>query len=515
MNARSRGKEAADRAVKFVRSLMHGKGKWYGINFNLMPWQEKIIRDIFGTLNPDGTRQYRTAYIEIPRKNGKTELGAAIALYLLFGDAEKGGEIYSAAGDTDQASLVYSAATPMVRQSPVLRANSRIIDSRKRIIYPRYGSFYRVISAEAKTKHGFNASGVIFDELHVQPNRDLWDALTTSGGTRTQPLTVAITTAGYDRHSICYEQHDYAERIIKGVIEDPTFYPVIYAAGEGDDWEDERTWQKANPALGNFRSLEEMRVLYRKAKNVAALQNTFKRLYLNIWTSQETRWIDIAKWDKTAGKVDKDDLKGKQCYAALDLSSTTDITALVLLFPVEDKYKVLPFFFIPEDNIEERVRKDGVPYDVWIREGFITATPGNVIDYQFIEDRIDSLSRTYQVKEMAYDPWNATMLTQRLADKGMTMVEVRQGFGSLSAPTKQLEALILSKKIYHGGNPVLRWMADNVMVKQDAAGNLKPDKEKSKEKIDGIVALIMAVDRATRSKTAKPSVYEDRGVITI
>ena len=515
MNAKKRGKEKADRAVRFVKSLKHGKGKWYGINFNLMPWQEKIIRDIFGTLNPDGTRQYRTVYIEIPRKNGKTELGAAIALYLLFGDAEKGGEIYSAAGDTDQASLVYSAAAPMVRQSPTLSKNSRIIDSRKRIIYPRYGSFYRVISAEAKTKHGFNASGVIFDELHVQPNRDLWDALTTSGGTRTQPLTVAITTAGYDRHSVCWEQHDYAERILNGVIEDPTFYPVIYAAGKDDDWENEKTWQKANPALDNFRSLEEMKVLYRKAKNVAALQNTFKRLYLNIWTSQETRWIDISKWDATSGSVDNEDLKGKKCFAALDLSSTTDITALVLLFPVEDTYKVLPFFFIPQDCIEERVRRDGVPYGVWIKEGYVTATPGNVIDYQFIEDRIDSLCKIYQVQEMAYDPWNATMLTQRLADKGMTMVEVRQGFGSLSAPTKQLEALILSKKIHHGANPVLRWMADNVMVKQDAAGNLKPDKEKSKEKIDGIVALIMAVDRATRSKTTKPSVYEDRGVITI
>ena len=508
-------RKKADDAVEFIKSLKHGKGKWYGINFNLMPWQEKIIRDIFGTLNPDGTRQYRTAYIEIPRKNGKTELGAAVALYLLFGDAEKGGEIYSAAGDTDQASLVYSAAAPMVRQSPALSNNSRIIDSRKRIIYPRYGSFYRVISAEAKTKHGFNASGVIFDELHVQPNRDLWDALTTSGGTRTQPLTVAITTAGYDRYSVCYEQHDYGQRILNGVIEDPTFYPVIYAAGKDDDWEDEGTWKKANPALGNFRSLEEMRVLYRKAKNIAALQNTFKRLYLNIWTSQETRWIDIAKWDATKGKVAEEDLKGRQCYGALDLSSTTDITALILLFPEGDTYEVLPFFFIPKDNIEERVRKDGVPYGAWIREGYIFATPGNVIDYQYIEDKIESLAKTYQIREMAYDPWNATMLTQRLQDKGMVMVEVRQGFGSLSAPTKQLEALILSKKISHGANPVLRWMADNVMVKQDAAGNLKPDKEKSKEKIDGIVALVMAVDRATRSKTGKPSVYEDRGVITI
>ena len=489
-------KEKADDAVKFIKSLKHSKGKWAGENFKIAYWQEKIIRDIFGTVNPSGTRQYRTAYIEIPRKNGKSELSAAIALYLLFADEEQGAEIYSAAGDRDQAALVFNAATPMVRSAKPLYKRSKIIDSVKRIAIHSTNSFYRVISAESKTKHGFNASGVIFDELHVQPNRDLWDVLTTSGGTREQPLTVAITTAGYDRHSICWEQHEYALRILAGIIKDPTFYAAIYAAEEDDDWTDENVWYKANPALGDFRNLEEMRTLFNKAKNVPALQNTFKRLYLNIWTSQETRWMEIEKWDESEGKVEPEELKGKICYGGLDLSSTTDITSLVLVIPVDGEYKVIADFFIPADNIEQRIKRDRVPYDTWIQQGYIKTTPGNVIDYKFIEDTIDNYAREFDIYEMAYDPWNATMLTQRLAENGMQMVEVRQGFASMSAPTKQLETLILQKKIHHGGNPVLRWMFDNVMVKQDANGNLKPDKENSKEKIDGIVSLIMAVSRA-------------------
>ena len=505
--------EKADRAVNFIKSLKHSKGKWAGQPFNLAYWQEKIIRDIFGTINEEtGKRQYRTAYIEIPRKNGKSEIAAAIALYLLFADGEKGAEIYSAAGDRDQASLVFNAAAPMVHTNPILEGMSKTIDSVKRIVIYSTNSFYRVIYAESKTKHGFNASGVIFDELHVQPNRDLWDVLTTSGGTREQPLTVAITTAGFDRYSICWEQHEYARKLIDGVIEDPTFYPVIYTADENDDWTDENVWFKANPALEDFRSLDEMRVLFNKAKNIPALQNTFKRLYLNIWTSQETRWMEIERWDETEGEVNPDELKKKVCYGGLDLSSTIDLSAFVLVFSVDDVFKVLPVFFIPADNIEARVKKDRVPYDVWIRQGYIIATPGNVIDYSFIEAKIYELAKEYEIEEIAYDPYNATMLTQRLADNGLTMVEVAQGFKSISPPTKQLETLILQKKIHHGGNPVLRWMFDNVMLKQDAEGNLKPDKEKSREKIDGIIALILAISRAMVNLNVA-SVYEERGLV--
>jgi len=509
-------KEKADRAVNFIKSLKLSDGKWYGNHFNLMPWQEKIIRDIFGTIKEDGTRQYRTAYIEVPRKNGKTNLGAGIALYLLFADSEMGSEIYSAAGDRDQATLVYNVASAMIRQSPALLKRCKIIDSTKRIVVYSTNSFYRVLSAEHKTKHGVNAHGVIFDELHIQPNRDLWDVLTTSSGTRTQPLIVAITTAGYDKNSVCWEQHDYALKVKNGVIKDPTFYPVIYAAEEGDDWEDEKVWFKANPALGEFRSLDEMRSLYEKAKQTPALQNTFKRLYLNIWTQQETRWIPIEKWDACPDRINPEELEGRVCYGGLDLSTTTDLSAFVLAFPFDDEVKVLPFAFIPRERMREKIRVDFVNYDLWEQQGYIIATEGNVVDYNTIEAVIKDCLEKYQVKSIAYDRWNATKTVQDLiADGYEHMIPIGQGFQSLNAPTKYLETLILNRQLNHGGNPLLRWNFDNVMMTQDPAGNIKPDKSKSNQRIDAIVALIMALDGVIRNESDSSSVYDNREILVL
>ncbi len=505
----------ADKAVKFINSLKHTKGRWHGKPFELIEWEEKIVRDIFGTLNPDGTRQYRTAFIELAKKNGKTELGAAIALLLLAADDEIGAEIYSAAVNRDQAGLVFDVAAGMVVQHDVLPKYLKIIDSRRRIVFYGTDSYYQVLSADVPSKHGNNPHGVIFDELHAQKTRELWDVLTFDADiTRVQPLLFVITTAGYDKNSICYEQYDYAKKVQSGIIVDPTFYSAIYELDEGDNWEDENNWIKANPSLGVTFSIDRIRKSYKKAKDVPANENLFKRFRLNKWTSQETRWMEIIKWDESDGKVEPEELKGKICYGGLDLSSTTDLSAFVLVFPAGDVYKVVPLFFIPADNIEQRVRRDRVPYDEWVRQGYIIATPGNVIDYKFIEDTIYKYAKEFEIEEIAYDPWNATMLTQRLAENGLTMVEVRQGFASMSAPTKQLETLILQKKIHHGGNPVLRWMFDNVMVKQDAEGNLKPDKEKSKEKIDGIVSLIIAISRAMVNINNQ-SVYENRGIIMI
>ena len=406
---------------------------------------------------------------------------------------------------------MFDAATPMVYSSDRYSKKGKVIDSTKRIIDPKTNSFYRAISSESKTKHGFNAHGVIFDELHVQPNRDLWDVLTTSGGTREQPLTVAITTAGWDKESICYEQHLYTLKVISGVHKDPTFYGVIYAADEEDDWTDEKVWYKANPALGDFRSLEEMRTLFNKAQEVIALQNTFKNLYLNIWTEQETRWMAIEKWDACNGYVGLTKLKKQVCYCGLDLSTTTDLSAFVMMFLIEGIWKVVPLFFLPEDCMHERVRRDKVRYDVWAEQGYITLTPGNVIDYKFIEDTIYQHAERYEIESIGYDPYNATEITQRIADEGIQMVDVRQGMASMSAPSKQLETWILQKKIHHGGNPVLRWMFNNVMMKKDANANMKPDKEKSIEKIDGIIALIIAVSQAMLGLDSR-SVYQHQGI---
>lgn len=505
--------EAADRAVSFIRLLKHTKDKWAGVPFNLMPWQEnEILRPLFGCLNKDGLRQYRTCYVEVPRKNGKSEIAAAIALYLLFADGQPGAEIYSAAADRDQASLVFNVAAQMIRQSPALMKRCKIIDSQKRIVVHKTASFYRAISSEAYSKHGFNPSGIIFDEVHAQPHRDLWDVLTTATGARSQPLIFAVTTAGFDRNSICYELHDYGQKILNRVVDDPTFLPVIYSAADDDDWTDEKVWARANPALGEFRNIDEMRQMCKRAQETPALEMTFRRLYLNQWTNSEVRWMRMADWDATAGMVIPERLIGRDCYAGLDLSSTTDLTALVLVFPMDDgTYEAIPHFWIPKDTMLEKEKRDRVPYGVWVRQGLVTATDGNVIDYKAVQEKLREYRELYRIQEIAFDRWGATKLSQDLTDDGFLMVGFGQGFGSMSAPTKELMTLVLNKRLVHGGNPVLRWNADNVVVRTDPAGNIKMDKSKSTNKIDGMYALVMALDRAI--KHANPtSVYEERGM---
>lgn len=488
----------------FESRLQHTDGKWAGMPFVLTDWQrDEIVRPLFGTLNPDGTRQYRTVYLEIGRKNGKSELAAGIALYMLLADGENGAQVYGAASDRDQAALVFNVAANMVRRNPLLAKMCKIVDSQKRIVVPSTGSFYRAIPADAAGAHGYNASAIIVDELHAQPNRELWDVLTTSTGAREQPLIFTITTAGFDRKSICWEQHRYAEKIISGTVEDPTFLAHIWAVDEEEDWTDESVWPKANPALGDFRNIDEMRTLARKAKETPALENTFRRLYLSQWTQSETRYIPMDKWAATAGVVDVEELKGRECYAGLDLATTTDIAALVLVFPPVDDgdiFRLLPFFWIPEDNMHDRIKRDRVPYDVWVRDGHVTATPGNVIDYAFIQHQLNELADFFFIKEVAFDRWGAAKISQDLMNDGFTMVQFGQGFASMSAPTKEMLALVLQERLHHGDNPVLRWMCDNLVVRMDPAGNVKPDKEKSTEKIDGMVAMIMGLDRAIKHK---------------
>ena len=508
----------ARRAVEFIQKLKHTKGEYAGHNFILQDWQrDKIIRPLFGTVNPDGTRQYRTCYVELPRKNGKTTIASAIALYLLYADSEAGCEIYSAANDRQQAALVFNEAAAMVRQEHNLFNISKIIDSQKRIVYHRFNSFYCAISAEAYTKWGINAHGIIYDELHAAPDRDLWDTLTTSTGSRRQPLTLVITTAGFDRNSICWEQHNYALKVQNGIIEDPTFLPVIFSAPEDADWKDEKVWKSSNPALGTFRNIDEMRTLCKKAQETAALEMTFRRLYLNQWVNSVERWLPMDAWDACNIQVDLKSLQGRTCYAGLDLSSTTDLTALALVFAADDgTCDVLTYFWIPGDTAIQKERKDRVPYRTWAKKGLITLTEGNVIDYKYIKHTLEKLREKYDIAEIAFDRWGATKLSQDLIDAGFLMVPFGQGFASMSAPTKELMNLVLSKKIRHGGHPVLRWNCDNLVVRTDPAGNIKPDKEKSTQKIDGMVALTMAIDRASRhSKLVDTSIYEDHGMVTL
>ena len=507
----------ADRAVTFIENLKHTKGKWDGKPFWLLPWQEQIIRDIFGIVDEDGHRQFRTAYVEIGKKNGKSELAAAVALYLLYADNEPSAEVYGAAADRQQASIVFDVARRMVEKAPALYKRSKIATATKRIVNYSNAGFYQVLSAEVGTKHGLNVSGLVLDEVHAQPNRKLYDVLTKgSGDAREQPLYFLITTAGTDRESICYELHQKAMDLMSDRKIDPTFYPVVYGLSDEDDWHDEANWYKANPSLGQTIQIDRVRDMYREALDNPAEENVFKQLRLNMWVSSLTRFIPEQIFDLGNDPVVMQDLIGRECYGGLDLSSTDDITAFVLVFPPrteDEKYILLPYFWIPEDTIPVRVRRASVPYDVWRQQGYINATEGNVIHYGFIEKFIERLGEKYHIMNIAFDRWGATQMTQDLEGMGFTVVPFGQGYASMSPPTKEFYKLMMEGRIVHGGNPVLRWMAGNVVVDTDPAGNIKCTKAKSAEKIDGIVAAIMALDQCIRHQVEpQGSVYDERGL---
>lgn len=659
----------ADRAVRFIENLCHTKGRWAGKPFWLLPWQEQIIRDIFGIVKEDDMRQFRTAYVEIPKKNGKqlaldtpiptpqgftnmgdlkvgdtvfdengipchvvakspvddteqaykltfkdgtsiiagerhlwnieidssgklvstreiyemntdikivsskcpetsnkdilqhweashgnnpryhylldiqpidhpvkmqciqvdspshqylagpsfvpthnSELAAAIALYLLYADNEPSAEVYGAAADRQQASIVFDVAKRMVEMTPALLKRSKIMAATKRLVNYSNVGFYQVLSAEVGTKHGLNVSGLVLDELHAQPNRSLVDVLTKgSGDARTQPLYFLITTAGTDRNSICYEYHTKAKDILEGRRIDPSFYPVIYGLDDGDDWNAEESWYKANPSLGYTITIDRVRDAHREALTNPAEENVFRQLRLDQWVGSAVAWIPEHIYDRGNLPIDLEKLRGRECYAGLDLSSTSDITAFVLVFPPlhdGEKYIVVPHFWLPRETLDLRVRRDHVPYDVWERMGLFHITEGNVVDYNFVRKTINELHTMYNIKEIAADRWNATQLITDLEGDGFTVVPMGMGFKDMSPPMKELYKLILEGQFIHGGNPVLRWMAGNVVAEIDAAENIKPSKKKSTEKIDGIVAWIMALDRCIRHEM-QGSVYDE------
>lgn len=510
-------KKKADRAVTFIENLCHTKGKWAGTPFWLLPWQEQLIRDIFGIVKADGNRQFRTAFVEICKKVGKSELAAAVALYLLYADNEPSAEVYGAAADRQQASIVFDVAKQMVEMSPALMKRSKLMGATKRIVNYSNAGYYQVLSAEVGGKHGFSVSGLVFDEIHTQPNRQLYDVLTKgSSDARQNPLHFIITTAGNDRHSIAYELHTKAVDILEGRRVDPTFYPVVYGLKDDEDWEDEANWYKVNPSLGYTVDIERLRDAYREAKQNPADEVTFKWLRCNMWVSSTVAWIPDAIYMRGNESIEAASLEGRDCYAGLDLSSTGDITALVLIFPPRDeneKYVLLPYFWIPEETIPRRVKANSVPYDIWEKQGYIMSTEGNVIHYDFIEKFIMYLSEKYHILEIAVDRWNATQMIQNLEGEGFSIIPFGQGFSSMSAPTKEFYRLLMEGRIIHGGNPVLRWMAGNVVIDTDPAGNIKVTKAKSKEKIDGIVAAIMALDRCIRQEGQSGSVYDERGLL--
>jgi len=479
---------------------------FYGQPFMLLDWQYQILWDVYGTVNEKGYRQYRYAYLEIPKKNGKTTLIAGLGLYHLTCDGP-GGQIYCCAADRGQAELVYKAAVQMVNQEPELDYEQggilKILDSKKEIWNTETGSFLKVLSAEAYTKHGLNPSVVIFDELHAQPTRDLWDVMTFgAGAARKEPLWWVITTAGDDpdRHSIGWEVHEYARRVRDGEIEDPAWYVKIYCANEEDDIFDEAVWYKANPSLGHTIDIESVRQEALRARNDEAQEKLFRWLRLNQWVSvKSVGWLPLSLWDATVGNWNPAELVGKKCYLGLDLSSTIDLTGACLLFPPQEgipDWRALFEAWVPEESMKERVKRDQVPYDKWVKQKYLHATPGNVVDYEFVEARILALNKQYEIVEVDTDPWNSRMLTQRLIKNGITVVEVPQQMAHMSPPMKEIERLSKTGQLTHEAHPVARWCWGNVVIVVDGNGNIKPMKNKCKEKIDLIVAMINAMARA-------------------
>jgi len=488
--------KAADKAVKWIEKyITHVKGEHAGKPVILEDWQKNdIVRPLFGMKDRlSGHRKYRTVYVEIPRKNAKSTLAAGIGLYLLMNDGEPGAEIYSAAADRSQAGIVFDVARSMVNNRTALQRRARPF--RNSITYESNGSFYKAISADANTKHGFNAHGIIFDELHTQPNRELFDVLTTSVGSRRQPITLLLTTAGYDKTSICYEMHEYARKVKAGIIQDETFLPVIYTVDREVDIYDVQIWKTANPGFGSIVKREYLEEQINKVKNNPSFEATFRRLHLNQWTDSEDTFIADTDW--MACDQGPIQTENRMVYAGLDLASTRDINALIAVYKNTDGFvDVKAWFWMPEATAKARSMSNDVNYLQWIRDGYIIATPGNVTDYNQIKKTILELNEQQAFSSFGFDAWNSSQLVNDLITEGIDLHvfdKVSMYMSTLSEPTKHLEKLVMTRKINHAGNPVLRWMMSNVMIVRDSNDNIRPDKSKSKEKIDGIVALIIAL----------------------
>lgn len=505
--------ELAKKVITFISMLKHTGGDLAGVNFQLLPFQIKFLIDVICTIKKD-RRQYTTAMLMLPRKNGKTELIAAVLNYFLFMDKENGKEIYCAANETDQARIIFKATESMINQNNYLESNCITYKSTRMIEKEsKFEDFIKVLTSNADTKDGLKPYVAVYDELHAAKSAELFTVLEEGMAHRSSPLFIIISTAGYNHEGVMKQKYEYAKKVKSGIIKDDSFYSMIFEPDDDDDWEDESTWIKCNPALGYGVKLEYLRNKFIKAQHSGEDEVAFKTKHLNLWTSGATVWIRDKVWDSAS--VEKVEYKkGAVCYGGLDLASTTDIAALVLVFPKDEGIDVLCKFWIPKDKMMERARRDKVPYLTWVRDGHITATEGMVIDYKVIEHDITELCEEYDVKLIGYDRWNSSVLIQSLEDQGISnLVPFGQGFASMSSPTKEIETLALQKNLNHGHNPVLTWMASNVSIKRDPADNIKIDKEKSSEKVDGMVALAMALgmqhaDRKTNDK----SIYEDRGM---
>lgn len=504
---------AAEQSIGFFNNLRHYKGAHAGQSFALHPSQQFIVGSIYGwKTHEGGPRRFRYGYDEVPRKNGKTTLSGGVGIMGVL--EEPGAEVYSVATKEDQAKIGWRDGRAMIKRSPGL--TSMLTLRIKEIRFDDRESIWRPLGADSETLDGLNPSLALMDELHAWPTRDLWDVIDDGMGARLQPLIFQITTAGNNRHGICAEQRKHVCSILERRATDDHYFGIIFTIDEGDDPHDPASWHKANPLLGIAKTVEFMRQQSDMAKLLPGKLNAFLNKQLNIWTEQEVRWLSPQAWDACGGEIDEKSIVGMSCIGGLDMASTTDVAALVRYFPADGDGPdiILPSFWIPEDTINERSKRDRVPYDLWAREGLITVTPGNVVNYDQVRADLVKMHEQTPFRELAYDPWNLTQLATQLQDDGLTVVPFRQGYASMSPAAKELEKRLLGRAFNHGGNPVLRWMAGNVAVEQDPAGNIKPSKRKSTERIDGIVALTMAIGRAMVSRD-ETSIYAKRGMRTL
>lgn len=508
-----------ERVIHFFETfLKHSKGEFAGKPFILMDWQrDDLTMPLFSWMRANGTRRYRTAFITMAKKNGKSAYGSGLSLYMLVGDGEPGAEVYPCAADRDQARIVYNEAANMVDASPALRDMLDVRRSQSRINHPPSRSWMKALSAEVPTKEGLNWSMLPFDELHAQKTRLLWDTLRYGGAARRQPLLFVMTTAGYDQTSICFEQYEYAKAILSGEIVDHEYFALIYEMDKDADWHDEEQWAKANPSLGEIIDLDELRSSHTEATKSATVENTWRRYRGNQWTEQEVRWLPMTQWDLCAGDgpIDVDALKGRVTYGGLDLAGSIDLASFSLMFPPDDEdgmWNWLVWFWCPESMADDRERPNQLRYEAWAREGFMERTPGNTIDFATVREHIRWAADTFDLRKVAFDKWNALDTAQQLeASHNIKMVAFGQTIPNFNEPCKRLEKLLMDGKICHGGHPVLRWCATNVSVYTSCNDDIRPIKPEhsSTKKIDGIVSGLQALGVAITDDGAGWSSYND------
>jgi phage terminase large subunit-like protein len=521
--------KAAERVREFfVKFLRHSKGQFGGRAFELLPWQwDDVIAPLYGWKRKDGTRRYRKAHIEVPKKNGKSSLCSGLTLYMLMADREPGAEVYCAANDRSQAGIVFNEAKNMAEANTDLKRRLDIVDSRKEIHYGT--STYKALSADVPTKEGLNIHCLIVDELHSHENREMWDTLVYGGAARRQPLNVVITTAGvYDPASIGWEQHEYARQVLDGTVDDEAFFAYMRGASPEDDWQDPAVWARVNPSWGVTLNPEDFAAEAREAMANPAKENNFRRYRLNQWVQQTTRWIPLHVWDQgsssTHPAITEESLRGRPCWGGLDLAAVSDLTAWLLVFPCDEDDQAIDVLlrcWVPEAQLTNPRNKNRHLYEQWRRDGLLQTTPGNTMDYAYVKAAILDDAEQFDLQTIAVDRlFQGQQLSQELtellgtgADGQPRVYPMGQGFISYASPMKTVEALVAGGRIHHGGNALLRWAVDHVVVRIDEAGCLKPDKARSPEKIDPFVTLVMAVDQWTRHRGGPiESVYETHGV---